>query len=37
VSGGETGAINAALTIMVGGKPEAFEKVKPLLEKWASR
>ena len=33
VSGGETGAINAALTIMVGGKPEAFEKVKPLLEK----
>ena len=33
VSGGETGAINAALTIMVGGKPEAFGKVKPLLEK----
>jgi 2-hydroxy-3-oxopropionate reductase len=33
VSGGETGAINAALTIMVGGKPEAFEKVKPLFEK----
>ena len=33
VSGGETGAINAALTIMVGGKASAFEKVKPLLEK----
>ncbi len=33
VSGGETGAINAALTIMVGAKPETFEKVKPLFEK----
>ncbi|MDP1526591.1 MAG: NAD(P)-dependent oxidoreductase [Rhodocyclaceae bacterium] len=33
VSGGEVGAINAALTIMVGGRPEAFEKVKPLFEK----
>ncbi len=33
VSGGEIGAINAALTIMAGGKPEAFETVKPLLEK----
>ena len=33
VSGGETGAINAALTIMVGGKPEVFEKVRPLFEK----
>jgi 2-hydroxy-3-oxopropionate reductase len=33
VSGGETGAINAALTIMVGGTLAAFEKVKPLLEK----
>ena len=33
VSGGETGAINAALTIMVGGKAEAFARVKPLLEK----
>lgn len=33
VSGGEVGAINAALTIMVGGKPEIFEKVKPLFEK----
>ena len=33
VSGGEVGAINAALTIMAGGKPEIFEKVKPLFEK----
>jgi 2-hydroxy-3-oxopropionate reductase len=33
VSGGEVGAINATLTIMVGGSPAAFEKVKPLLEK----
>ncbi|MFN6961705.1 MAG: NAD(P)-dependent oxidoreductase, partial [Rhodocyclaceae bacterium] len=33
VSGGEVGAIDANLTFMVGGKPEVFEKVKPLLEK----
>ena len=33
VSGGETGAINAALTVMAGGKATAFDKVKPLLEK----
>jgi 2-hydroxy-3-oxopropionate reductase len=33
VSGGEIGAINATLTIMVGGTPAAFETVKPLLEK----
>ena len=33
VSGGETGAINAALTIMVGGKAEVFEKVQPLFGK----
>jgi 2-hydroxy-3-oxopropionate reductase len=32
VSGGEVGAKNAALTIMVGGKPEAFERAKPLFE-----
>ncbi|HEY9191838.1 MAG TPA: NAD(P)-dependent oxidoreductase, partial [Methyloversatilis sp.] len=30
VSGGEVGAINAALTIMAGGEPEAFERVLPL-------
>jgi 2-hydroxy-3-oxopropionate reductase len=33
VSGGEVGAINASLTIMVGGKAAAFEKVLPLFEK----
>jgi 2-hydroxy-3-oxopropionate reductase len=32
VSGGEVGAKNAALTIMVGGPDGAFEKVKPLFE-----
>lgn len=32
VSGGEIGAINAALTIMVGGDEAAFEKVRPLFE-----
>ncbi|NJD25663.1 MAG: NAD(P)-dependent oxidoreductase [Betaproteobacteria bacterium] len=33
VSGGQVGAINATLTIMVGGKAEAFEKARPLFEK----
>ena len=32
VSGGEVGAISATLSIMVGGKPEVFERVKPVLE-----
>ena len=32
VSGGEVGAKNATLTIMVGGSPAAFERVKPLFE-----
>ncbi len=31
VSGGEIGAINATLSIMVGGDAAAFEKVKPIL------
>ncbi|AJP48106.1 6-phosphogluconate dehydrogenase [Rugosibacter aromaticivorans] len=31
VSGGEIGAINATLTIMVGGAYEVFEQVKPVL------
>jgi 2-hydroxy-3-oxopropionate reductase len=31
VSGGEIGAINAALSIMVGGDAAAFERVKPVL------
>ncbi|MBI3522924.1 MAG: NAD(P)-dependent oxidoreductase [Betaproteobacteria bacterium] len=33
VSGGETGAIGASLTIMAGGKAEIFAQVKPLFEK----
>lgn len=31
VSGGEIGAINAALSIMVGGEERAFARVKPIL------
>ena len=33
VSGGQTGAINAALTIMAGGTQEAFDKALPLFQK----
>jgi 2-hydroxy-3-oxopropionate reductase len=32
VSGGEVGAKNAALTIMIGGSEATFERVKPLFE-----
>lgn len=32
VSGGEGGAINAALTIFCGGKPENVERARPVLE-----
>lgn len=32
VSGGEGGAINAALTIMVGATQQGFERAKPILE-----
>lgn len=32
VSGGEVGAINGTLTIMVGGKAEALERVRPVLQ-----
>jgi 3-hydroxyisobutyrate dehydrogenase len=32
VSGGDVGARNATLSIMVGGKPDAVERVKPLFE-----
>ncbi|MHB8744886.1 MAG: 2-hydroxy-3-oxopropionate reductase [Sulfuricaulis sp.] len=32
VSGGETGAINATLSIMVGGKAKTFDRIRPLLE-----
>lgn len=33
VSGGEKGAIDATLSIMVGGTPEAFERVLPVFQK----
>jgi 2-hydroxy-3-oxopropionate reductase len=32
VSGGEVGAVNATLSIMVGGKDQTFQRVKPLFE-----
>ena len=32
VSGGEIGAINATLSIMVGGRDKTFQRVKPLFE-----
>ena len=32
VSGGQVGAQNATLSIMVGGQPEVFEKIKPYFE-----
>jgi 2-hydroxy-3-oxopropionate reductase len=32
VSGGQIGAENGTLSIMVGGKPEVFDRVKPLFE-----
>jgi 2-hydroxy-3-oxopropionate reductase len=31
VTGGDVGAIDASLSIMVGGRPEVFERVRPLL------
>jgi 2-hydroxy-3-oxopropionate reductase len=33
VSGGERGAIDATLSIMVGGKPEVFERALPVFQK----
>jgi 3-hydroxyisobutyrate dehydrogenase len=33
VSGGDVGARNATLSIMVGGDPQAFARVRPLLER----
>ncbi len=32
VSGGEAGAVAGTLSIMVGGKPQIFERIKPLFE-----
>jgi len=37
VSGGEQGAIAGTLSIMVGGKAEILEKVRPILEKLGKR
>ena len=37
VSGGESGAINASLTIMVGGDAGVFEQVRPLFEKMGKK
>ncbi|HSW70151.1 MAG TPA: NAD(P)-dependent oxidoreductase [Gammaproteobacteria bacterium] len=37
VSGGEKGAIEGTLSIMVGGKSEILEKVRPILKKLGSR
>jgi 2-hydroxy-3-oxopropionate reductase len=36
VSGGEPKAIDGTLAIMVGGKPEVFERVRPILQKLGS-
>jgi 2-hydroxy-3-oxopropionate reductase len=36
VSGGEPKAIDGTLAIMVGGKPEVFEKIQPILQKLGS-
>lgn len=35
VSGGQSGAEQGVLTIMCGGKPQVFERVKPVLEAYA--
>jgi 3-hydroxyisobutyrate dehydrogenase len=35
VSGGQSGAENGALTVMVGGDPQAFERAKPIISHFA--
>ncbi len=35
VSGGEAGAVNGALTVMCGGDPGPFDKVKPVIDGYA--
>lgn len=35
VSGGEAGAVNAALTIMVGGEPEVYAQAEPVMAHFA--
>ncbi len=37
ISGGQSGAQNASLTIMVGGSEDAFERAKPLLDCYAKK
>ena len=37
VSGGETGAIEGTLTIMVGGSPQAFERARPVFDQLGKR
>lgn len=36
VSGGEAGAVDASLSIMAGGEPEAFERARPIFEAMGS-
>jgi 3-hydroxyisobutyrate dehydrogenase/2-hydroxy-3-oxopropionate reductase len=35
VSGGQAGAVNGALTVMVGGDPATFEQAKPVIDHYA--
>ncbi|MCW8328527.1 NAD(P)-dependent oxidoreductase [Photobacterium sp. SDRW27] len=35
VSGGEAGAVNGCLTVMVGGQSDVFEKAKPVIDSFA--
>jgi len=35
VSGGQAGAENGQLTVMVGGDPETFERAKPVIDSYA--
>jgi 3-hydroxyisobutyrate dehydrogenase-like beta-hydroxyacid dehydrogenase len=35
VSGGQAGAENGQLTVMVGGDPEAFDRAKPIIDSFA--
>ncbi len=37
VSGGQLGAVDGSLTIMVGGQPAAFQRARPLLEAMGKR
>jgi len=37
VSGGDIGAVNGTLTIMVGGEPEIFERARPIFEAMGRR